>query len=132
MKVVQKQILVVDDNQDIRALIIRMLEDEDYNIVTAKDGKEALDTIQSQHFDLILLDVMMPGKSGIEVLAEIRSLKDSRIKNLPIVMITAKSLIDDIDAALTAGATSYIVKPFRSEALKQRIESALAVERDGD
>lgn len=132
MKVVQKQILVVDDNQDIRALIIRMLEDEDYNIVTAKDGKEALDTIQSQHIDLILLDVMMPGKSGIEVLAEIRSLKDSRIKNLPIVMITAKSLIDDIDAALTAGATSYIVKPFRSEALKQRIESALAVERDGD
>ncbi len=109
-----------------------MLEGEDYNVVTAKDGKEALDIIESQYFDLILLDVMMPGKSGIEVLAEIRSSKDSRIKNCPVVMITAKSMIDDVDAALTAGATSYIVKPFRAEAIKQRIESALEVKRGGD
>ena len=132
MNLVQKQILVVDDNQDIRALIIQMLDGEDYNILTAKNGNEALEIIESHHFDLILLDVMMPGKSGMEVLTEIRSSKDSKIKNLAVVMITAKSLIDDIDAALSAGANSYIVKPFRSETIKQKIQNILeARENDG-
>lgn len=125
MNLVQKQILVVDDNQDIRALIIQMLNGEDYNILVAKNGVEALEIIESHRFDLILLDVMMPGKSGMEVLTEIRASKNSQIRNLAVVMITAKSLIDDIDAALSAGATSYIVKPFRSEAIKQKIQNIL-------
>ena len=131
MNLVQKQILVVDDNQDIRALIIQMLDGEDYNILTAKNGNEALEIIESHRFDLILLDVMMPGKSGMEVLTEIRSSKDSKIKNLAVVMITAKSLIDDIDAALSAGATSYIVKPFRSETIKQKIQNILEARENG-
>ena len=108
-----------------------MLDGEDYNILTAKNGNEALEIIESHRFDLILLDVMMPGKSGMEVLTEIRSSKDSKIKNLAVVMITAKSLIDDIDAALSAGATSYIVKPFRSEALKQKIQNILEARENG-
>jgi two-component system OmpR family response regulator len=127
----KKRILVVDDNQDIRDLIIQMLDFEDYDISTAKDGEEALKIIKSHRFDLILLDVMMPGKSGIEVLSEIRSSKDSQIKNLAVVMITAKSLIDDVDAALSAGATSYIVKPFRTEAIKQKIKSIFEVQENG-
>ena len=131
MNQVKKQILVVDDNQDIRELIIRMLDFEDYNILTVKDGEEALEIIKSHRFDLILLDIMMPGKSGIEVLTEIRSSKDSQIKNLAVVMITAKSLIDDIDAALSAGATSYIVKPFRSEAIKQKVRNIFEVQDNG-
>lgn len=131
MNLVQKQILVVDDNQDIRALIIRMLDGEDYNVLTARDGNEALEIIELNHFDLILLDVMMPGKSGIEVLTEIRASKNSQVRNLAVVMITAKSLIDDIDAALSAGATSYIVKPFRSEAIKQKIRNIFDVQENG-
>jgi CheY-like chemotaxis protein len=130
MNQAKKQILVVDDNQDIRELLIHMLDLEDYDISTAKDGEEALSIISSRHFDLILLDVMMPGKSGIEVLSEIRSSKDSQIKNLPVVMITAKSLIDDIDAALSAGATSYIVKPFRTEAIKQKVRNIFDVQEN--
>jgi len=117
----KKRILVVEDNQDIRELIIQMLVFENYDISTAKDGEEALELISVQRFDLILLDIMMPGISGLEVLAKIRSVKDPQIKNLPVVVVTAKSLIDDIDAALSAGATSYLVKPFRAAALKTKI-----------
>ncbi len=127
MNQVKKQILAVDDNQDIRELVVQMLSSEGYDILTAKDGVEALEIMKSRTFDIVLLDVMMPVKSGIEVLTEMRSSKDSQIKNLPVVMITAKSMIDDIETALSAGATSYIVKPFRAAALKQKIRDILEV-----
>ncbi len=128
---VQKQILVVEDNQDLRELITEMLVFEDYDILTAKDGEEALELISLHRFDLILLDVMLPGISGMEVLTKIRSAKDSQIKNLPVVMVTAKSLIDDIDAALLAGATSYLVKPFRAAALKTKIQNIFEDQKNG-
>ncbi len=128
---VKKQILVVEDNQDLRELIIQMLVFEDYDILTAKDGEEALELISSHRFDLILLDIMLPRISGMEVLTKIRSAKDSQVKNLPVVMVTAKSLIDDIDAALLAGATSYLVKPFRAEALKTKIQNIFEGQENG-
>ncbi len=128
---VRKQILVVEDNQDIRELVIQMLVFEDYDILTVKDGEEALELISLHRFDLILLDIMLPGISGMEVLIKIRSAKDSQVKNLPVVMVTAKSLIDDIDAALLAGATSYLVKPFRAAALKTKIQNILEGQKNG-
>ncbi len=128
---VKKQILVVEDNQDLRELIIQMLVFEDYDILTAKDGEEALELISLHRFDLILLDIMLPSISGMEVLIKIRSAKDSQVKNLPVVMVTAKSLIDDIDAALLAGATSYLVKPFRAAALKTKIQNILEDQKNG-
>ncbi len=128
---VKKQILVVEDNQDIRELVIQMLVFEDYDILTAKDGEEALELISLHRFDLILLDIMLPSISGMEVLTKIRSAKDSQIKNLPVVMVTAKSLIGDIDAALLAGATSYLVKPFRAAALKTKIQNILEDQKNG-
>ncbi len=128
---VKKQILVVEDNQDLRELIIQMLVVEDYDILTAKDGEEALELISLHRFDLILLDIMLPGISGMEVLIKIRSAKDSQVKNLPVVMVTAKSLIDDIDAALLAGATSYLVKPFRAAALTTKIQNILEDQKNG-
>ncbi len=128
---VKKQILVVEDNQDLRELIIQMLVFEDYDILTAKDGEEALELISLHRFDLILLDTMMPGISGLEVLTKIRSAKDSQIKNLPVVTVSAKSLIDDIDAALLAGATSYLVKPFRAAALKTKIQNIFEDQENG-
>ena len=131
MNQVKKKILVVDDNRDIRGLLFKMLDSEGYDVLFAIDGEEALEIIKSHRFDLILLDEMMPGKSGIEVLTEIRSSKDSQIKNLAVVMITAKSLIDDIEAALSAGATSYIVKPFRAEVIKQKIQNIFKVQPSG-
>lgn len=118
----KKQILIVEDSEDLRELILRMLVSENYDIFVSKNGEEALEIVKHNSLDLILLDVMMPGKSGMEVLEEIRSSKNSKIKNLPIVMVTARSSIEDVDAALSAGATSYIVKPFRAAALKAKIQ----------
>jgi len=119
----KKQILVVEDNQDLREFMIQTLVSEDYDIFTANDGDEAMVLIESHRLDLILLDIQMPGKSGMEVLAEIRSHKDSKIRKLLVVMITAKSLIDDINDALLAGADSYMAKPFRPVALRTKIKN---------
>ncbi len=130
MDQVKKQILVVDDNQDIRKLVVQMLGIEDYDILTAINGDEALEIMKSHRFDLILLDIMMPGKSGMEVLTEIRSSKDSKIKDLLVVMLTAKSSMEDIEAALSAGATSYIIKPFRSKTIKQKIWNVFEAQKN--
>ncbi len=121
MEPIKRQVLLVEDNEDLRELITRMLDSEDYDILAARDGEEALELIKSHRLDLVLLDIIMPGKSGIEVLREMRSSKDSQIKNLPVVMVTARSTVDDLEAVLSAGATSYIIKPFRSAALKAKI-----------
>ncbi len=109
-----------------------MLGLEDYDILTAINGDEALEIMKSHRFDLILLDIMMPGKSGMEVLTEIRSSKDSKIKDLLVVMLTAKSSMEDIEAALSAGATSYIIKPFRSKTIKQKIWNVFEAQKNED
>ncbi len=125
MNEVWKSILVVDDNEDIRNLLTLVLENEGYLVTQGVDGGECLEIIQDKPFDLILLDVMMPGLSGIEVLKAIRGYKDKKINQLPICMITAKSSIEDIDEALEHGATSYIVKPFRPIALAEKVNALL-------
>jgi len=116
-----KRVLVVDDNEDIRNLLSLVLQKEGYEVFLAADGTEAILIIKSNPLDLVLLDVMMPVLSGLEVLAIIRESKDKKISEIPVMMITALSTIADIDAAIDGGATSYIVKPFRSENLIQKI-----------
>lgn len=125
MNEVWKSILVVDDNEDIRNLLTLVLENEGYLVTQGVDGGECLEIIQGKPFDLILLDVMMPGLSGFEVLKSIRSSKDQKISQLPICMITAKSSVEDVDEALELGATSYIVKPFRPIALAEKVNALL-------
>ncbi len=128
---VKKRILVVEDNQDLRELITQMLISQDYDVLGAKSGEEALDLIRLQRFDLILLDQMLPGMSGMGILKHLRSAKDCQLKNLPVVMVSAKALIDDIDAALLAGASAYLVKPFRSESLKATINEVFEDQKNG-
>jgi len=116
-----KRILVVDDNEDIRNLLSLVLQKEGFEVFLAVDGTSAIQIIKSNSLDLVLLDVMMPVISGLEVLAIIRESKDKKISELPVMMITALSTIADIDAAIDTGATSYIVKPFRNENLIEKI-----------
>ena len=125
MSNVQKTILVVDDNEDIRNLLSLILEKENYLVIHGVDGRDGLEKILSNQPDLILLDIMMPGFSGLEVLAEVRANKKKEINSIPICMITAKSLVEDIDAALELGATSYIIKPFRPAVLADKVNSLL-------
>ena len=117
----RKIILVVDDNDDIRGLLLLVLEKEGYEVHIAVDGEEALEKAQLIKPDLILLDVMMPKLSGLEVLSALRKHSDKKISEVPVMMITAKSALADVDQAGLWGATSYIVKPFRPLDLRQKV-----------
>ncbi len=112
-----KSILVVDDHEDIRNLLSLVLQKEGYEVFLAPNGSEALEIIKNNRLDLILLDVMMPELSGLEVLSNIRGNKDNKVSSIPVMMITAASTVSDIDAAVEIGASSYIIKPFRNENL---------------
>ena len=119
------QILVVDDNVDITTLIAIHLGEEGYGMSVRNDGDSAVDLLESMKIDLLLLDVTMPGKSGFDVLEEIKKLKNTENIDIPVIMVTAKSELADIDRALELGATAYIVKPFRVELLLSKIHEVL-------
>lgn len=107
-----RRVLVVDDNDDVRELLIHILRAEGVATFGATDAVSALAILNSNPVDLLLLDVMMPGISGIELLSKIR-VTESEYQDIPIAMITALSAQDEVAKAIEAGATTYLVKPFR-------------------
>jgi DNA-binding response OmpR family regulator len=125
MALLREQILVVEDNQDVRELIMFILSKEDYVLHEAHDGLSALAIAREFKPELILLDVMMPGISGLEVLQEIRHDSDKGVREALVLMITAKSQPQDIETALLYGATSYVIKPFRPAALIEKVHRLL-------
>lgn len=118
-----QSVLVVDDNQDIRDLVVHILSADGFHVYSAHDGENALAILNSNEINLVLLDVMMPGMSGLDVLQEIRSGSNKKLRDIPVMMITAKSSTEDIDKALALGATSYIVKPFRGTTIREKVRS---------
>lgn len=116
-------ILVVDDNANNRDLIARRLERAGYRATLAEDGSQALERLTTEAFDLIVLDVMMPGISGTEVLRLVR--QDYSQLQLPIIMATAKDQSEDIVSALDLGANDYVTKPIDFPVLMARIHSQL-------
>jgi CheY-like chemotaxis protein len=118
-----KIVVVVDDNADVRELIVLILESEGFKTLQASNGLEALTILDSQQCDLVLLDVMMPEMSGIEVVKRIR--KDLMHRKLPILMITAQTSIDDVEEAILQGANSYLVKPFKADQLLHQIAQVI-------
>ena len=125
MSIEKKKVLVVDDNEDVRDLVVHILSADGFHVFSAADGENALAILRANQIDIVLLDVMMPGVSGLDVLQEIRHGSSKAIRDLPVIMITAKSSIDDIDQALALGATSYIVKPFRGISVKEKVRTLL-------
>ena len=115
-----EKILVADDEQLMRQLVIDFLKPEGYEILEASDGKEALDIYDKEHPDLILLDVMMPGYDGWTVCREIR-----RESTVPIMMLTAKGEEIDQLFAYDLGADEYITKPFSPKILVAKIKALL-------
>lgn len=113
-------ILVADDDANITDVCRRYLEREGYLVVTAKDGLEAIELWHSQSPSLIVLDLMMPGKSGWEVCSEIRQTED-----IPIVMLTARGEEQDRLMGLTMGADDYLTKPFSPRELVLRVQAIL-------
>lgn len=115
-----EKILIADDEQLMRQLVIDFLRPEGYEILEASDGKEALEIYDKEHPDLILLDVMMPGYDGWTVCREIR-----RESTVPIMMLTAKGEEIDQLFAYDLGADEYITKPFSSKILVAKIKALL-------
>lgn len=114
-------ILIVDDEQSIRDVIKMTLQLENYTFQEAVDGQEALDFIEKEHFDLILLDIMLPVKDGYQVLQEMKC----KHIDVPILFLTAKVSVQDRVMGLKLGAEDYVVKPFEPIELLARIEVIL-------
>jgi two-component system KDP operon response regulator KdpE len=113
-------ILIVDDEPQIRRVMLTTLSSHGYTVVEAKSGEEALDLIRADRPDLIILDVNLPGISGLETCREIRASSE-----VPIIMLTVRNRERDKVQALDAGADDYVVKPFGVEELMARIRAAL-------
>lgn len=127
----EQKVLVVDDNQDVRDLVVHILNADGFHVYAAVDGQNALAILNSNPVDLVLLDVMMPGMSGLEVLDQIRNGSNKKIREVPVMMITAKSSTDDIDQALALGANSYVIKPFRGTTIREKVRNILELPFNG-
>ncbi|WP_315118540.1 response regulator transcription factor [uncultured Clostridium sp.] len=114
-------ILVVDDNDSIRKLIITYLKREGYNTFAAADGLEALDVLEQEHIDLMIVDIMMPNMDGYTLTENLRSSN----YNLPILMITAKERIEDKKKGFTVGTDDYMVKPIDFDEMLLRVSALL-------
>ena len=113
-------ILVVEDDVDINNLITKTLEKQNYKVTQAFSGSEALLQLSISEFKLMLLDLMLPGMSGEEIISKIRDEKE-----IPIIVISAKTSLNDKVNVLNKGADDYITKPFESEELIARVNSQL-------
>ena len=118
-------VLVVDDESDIRELVRINLELDGHSVLTAGDGSKALDIIREKAPDLVLLDVMMPGIDGWEVLARLKADPEMSLSQIPVLMLTARS--DDMDRIRGGieGAIRYITKPFSVAALRAEVAKAM-------
>jgi two-component system alkaline phosphatase synthesis response regulator PhoP len=119
----RETILIVDDELDALLPLNRALEAENYQVIEASSGMEAIEKTRSVHPDIILLDLMMPEMDGLEVCNVLKS--DSLTQHIPIIMLTAKSEIDDKIKGIETGADDYVTKPFDLAELKARIKMIL-------
>lgn len=113
-------IMVVDDEPEVRRLLKRCLEPEGYDVITASDGDSALAVMGKCQPDLVILDIVMPGLDGFEVLEFIRQRSD-----IPIIMLTGKQEVTTVRDALISGADDYLRKPFHPRELVARIRAKL-------
>jgi adenylate cyclase len=123
-------ILVVDDDPVSRTMLTRLLEQDPYRVDTAADGRQALEKLDAEPFDVVLLDVLMPELDGYEVLARMK--EDDVLRHIPVLMITA---IDDVQSAVRCielGADDYLPKPFDAVVLQARIRASLTRKRMHD
>jgi len=115
------RILVIEDEKKVASFIKRGLEEAGYTVDAAKDGEEGLYKVESEEYDLIILDLILPRKNGIEVCKELRQMK----LNTPILILSAKDSVDDKVLGLDSGADDYLTKPFAFNELLARVRALL-------
>jgi len=120
MGIIMDKILVVEDNRDVNKMLAEVLVGEGYEVCSAYTGIDGLKEIKAQEYDLILLDIMLPYKSGDEILKEVRGFSD-----VPVIIISAKDIIGTKIDLLKMGADDYITKPFDLGEVVARVETNL-------
>lgn len=115
-----QSILVIEDDPTVALLLRRILEPEGFNVSTAGDGVRGMALLEENKPDLVLLDVMMPGPDGYEILKRIR-----QVSTVPVIMVTARCEVDSIGRALGLGADDYVRKPFLPLELVARVKAKL-------
>lgn len=113
------RLLLAEDTRDLNRALTTVLEHEGYEVTSAFDGEEALAHIEKERFDVLVLDIMMPKKDGLQVLSQIRS--EGNVA--PVLLLTAKAEVDDRVTGLDAGADDYLTKPFAMKELLARVRS---------
>ena len=121
------RILVVEDDKQIADMIAFKLRNSGHQVIQAQDGEQAIDLAKNHLPDLVMLDVMMPGIGGFEVLRRLKI--DPALRAVPVIMVTAKGHERDVLSGLHGGAVDYVVKPFSLKELAARVELALKKER---
>lgn len=118
------KILIVDDFATMRKVVRNLLKQSGYeNVVEAEDGVSAMRALKAQKVDFVISDWNMPNMSGIELLKAVRA--DEELKQTPFLMVTAEALQDNVVAAVKAGVSNYIVKPFTAEVLNEKIQKIM-------
>lgn len=119
----KKKILVIEDDESLREILSDVLEAKEYTVVTSKDGLEGLRKTYVELPDLVILDIILPGLSGLEVCKRLK--KDTRMKNIPIIYLTARDQVTDKLLGLESGGEIYLTKPFDIDVLVEKIQSLL-------
>jgi signal transduction histidine kinase len=119
----QGRILVVDDNRMNRIKLSRSLEQQEHTVELAEDGQQALDMLQAQSFDVVLLDIIMPGMDGYQVLERVKG--DPALRDIPVIVISALDEIDSAVRCIEMGAEDYLPKPFNPVLLRARLNASL-------
>jgi len=122
---VLRTVVIADDESSMRLLVHATIESDDYSVVEAADGAEAWALVQKHKPALVLLDVQMPGRSGLDVLRSIKA--DPSLAKTKVILLTAKAQESDIETGLIAGADFYLTKPFSPLDLLTRVEEALQI-----
>jgi class 3 adenylate cyclase/CheY-like chemotaxis protein len=123
----EASLLVVDDKESNRDLLSRRLDRQGFRVEVAENGRQALNMVRTRHYDLVLLDIIMPEMNGYQVLAEMKA--DRRLKHLPVIMISALDEIDSVVRCIEMGAEDYLQKPFNQVILKAKISASLERKR---
>jgi DNA-binding response OmpR family regulator len=118
-------VLIADDESAMRLLVNTTIESESYRVIEAGDGDEAWALIKEHKPSLVLLDIQMPGRSGLEILASIKS--DPTLTGVRVILMTARALDADRTAGMAAGADFYLTKPFSPLELLARVQEALGL-----
>jgi DNA-binding response OmpR family regulator len=121
-----QKILVVDDEPNILISLEYLMRREGFDVRVAHDGLQAIEAIESDPPDLVLLDIMMPGKTGLEVCQHVRAVE--RLRHMVIVMLTAKGRETDVAKGLALGANAYVTKPFSTRELVAQVRTLLQVQ----